>query len=589
MFSYTFMKILERRPERYDAGINILSGGHAQKIRKQIVQNFVKPDMDILDIGCGTGSLLIDAAKAGANATGVDISKGMLAVAQKRVSDNELKDRITLHNAGVVEIDSLFAENSFDLIVSTLVFSELYAEEKALALHQIKKLLKPDGIFVIAVEVQPKKPLKRAIHFLVRFPLTVLTYIIAQTGTKPLNRITDEIAQAGLNITSENRSFLDSFIILTARKSANASSDHTGLPGTLKAEDDRSFIKSVWSFIGRWFPNPVEPGLRVIGHPDRKSPVILTSNFHLTVRRVEKSLKSENIFLLVAPANGINVWCASCGGELNTHSVITAIKTSRINERVDHKQIILPQFSAPGIDRELLKNETGRTGSFGPAYSKDIPLFIKDRKTVFEHNRADFSLPFRLEMLLSMNFLVWMVIGILVLIIKPILFVPLSAYFWITAFMLYAGFPMIPGKSGWLKAAVLSLMEVIAMVLFSTFVLQIPAFSYWKMMITFSVINIWHGFDLSGIVAGNPSEAEWLMHKIGMTSLGHIFSGGVYNSGKIQQDINLCNNCRVCFIVCPKGVFGIEDGNKIRVQKRWECFACNACVTQCAENALSLK
>jgi len=59
MFSYIFMKILESRPERYDTGINILSGGHAKKIRKQIIQTYVKPGMEILDIGCGTGSFLI--------------------------------------------------------------------------------------------------------------------------------------------------------------------------------------------------------------------------------------------------------------------------------------------------------------------------------------------------------------------------------------------------------------------------------------------------------------------------------------------------------------------------------------------------
>ena len=104
-----------------------------------------------------------------------------------------------------------------------------------------------------------------------------------------------------------------------------------------------------------------------------------------------------------------------------------------------------------------------------------------------------------------------------------------------------------------------------------------------------SAVNIWLGFDLRGIVAGNPSEAEWLMHRLGMTSFGHIFSAGVYSPDKIRQDINKCNNCRVCFMVCPKGVFGIEDGNTVRVQKRWECFACNACVTQCAEEALFLQ
>ena len=383
MFSYIFMKILEKRPERYDTGINILSGGHAEKIRKQIVQTYVKPGMEILDIGCGTGSLLIDAAKADANATGLDISKRMLAVAQNRIANNGMKDRIPLYNAGVVEIDSLFEKNSFDLIITTLVFSEFYSEERALALHHIKKLLKPGGTLVIAVEVQPRKPLKRIIHFLVRFPLTVLTYIIAQTGTKPFTRISEEITESGLNIISEDRSFLDSFTIISAEKPMDDSPDKTVFPRTKKPKDDLSFIKSVWDFIGRWFPNPVEPGLRIIGRPDRNAPVILTSNFHLTVRRVEKSLKGENTYLLVAPANGINVWCASCGGELNTHSAITAIKTSRINERVDHQQIILPQFSAPGIDRNLLKKKTGRTGLFGPAYSKDIPLFLKNSKTVF--------------------------------------------------------------------------------------------------------------------------------------------------------------------------------------------------------------
>jgi len=115
MFSYVFMKMLENRPERYDTGINILSLGHAKKIRRQIVQLHVKPRMKILDIGCGTGSLIIAAAKAGAITTGVDISTGMLAVARKRIAHSGMQDRITLLNAGAVEIHTLFEENSLDL------------------------------------------------------------------------------------------------------------------------------------------------------------------------------------------------------------------------------------------------------------------------------------------------------------------------------------------------------------------------------------------------------------------------------------------------------------------------------------------
>ncbi len=143
----------------------------------------------------------------------------MIAVAKKRIANNELTDRITLHHAGVVEVDSLFEENNFDLIISTLVFSELYSEERALALHQIKKILKPEGTFVIAAEVQPGKPLKKIIHFLVRFSLSALTYVAAQTGTTPVSSISKEITESGLNIISDDRSFLDSFAVLSVQES----------------------------------------------------------------------------------------------------------------------------------------------------------------------------------------------------------------------------------------------------------------------------------------------------------------------------------------------------------------------------------
>ncbi len=589
MFSYVFMKILESRPQRYDLGIDFLSGGHAAKIRKRIVKKYVGTGMQILDIGCGTGLLMEDAVKAGAKVKGIDISKGMLKMAKKRIEKNGWSNITSIYNAGAVEIENLFSENSFDLIVSTLVFSELYSEERALALFQIRKLLKPNGKLVIAVEVKPQKFFKRLVYAFIRLPLAVLTYLIAQTGTKPLTNITKEITKAGFKIVEEERSFFDSFMLLAANNSKVADFDRNYLPEAKHPADDYSVFKSVWDYLGRWFPNPVEPGIRIIGNPGRNSPVILTSNFHLTVRRVERSLKGENLFLLVAPANGINVWCAAEGGDLNTHSVITVIKTSRINELVDHDKIILPQFSASGIDLIHLQKETGRKGLFGPAYSKNIPRFLKDKSTIFQYNKAEFSLPFRLEMLLSMNFVVWFVLGVITSLLSTGLLFPVSAYFWFAGLFLYSGYPVIPGKSGWFKAGMLSVIEMVSIGLFSLFIAKIPFFNYWKIMVGMTAINLWLGFDLKGIVAGYPSEAEWLMRKLGMASFGHIFSAEKQNEGKIHQDINRCTNCRICLLVCPKGVFNILENKKIRIRNQSECFACNACATQCPEEALQLK
>jgi len=49
-------------------------------------------------------------------------------------------------------------------------------------------------------------------------------------------------------------------------------------------------IKMLAESLFRWVPFPVETGLRVFGNPDENSPVFLTSNYDLTVKRVSKGL-----------------------------------------------------------------------------------------------------------------------------------------------------------------------------------------------------------------------------------------------------------------------------------------------------------
>lgn len=591
MFSYIFMKVLENRPERYDCGINILSAGHAKKVRKDIVQTYVRPNIRMLDIGCGTGELIADAARAGATAIGIDISEGMLSVAQKRIDKNDLSSKIKLHQAFVAELDSLFDENGFDLITSTLVFSELYSEERRWALNQIRRILKPSGVFVLADEVKPRNSLKRLVHFIVRLPLAFFTYVVAQTGTKALSNISEEISKAGFEILSEEQSFLGGFIIISAKKSRDPIPKTIKLPEGKRARDDFSLFKSVWDYIGRWFPNPVEPGLREIGKPNRNSSVIVTSNFHLTVCRVEKSLKNEDCYLLVVPTNGINVWCGACGGDLNTHSVITAVKTSRIDERIEHRQLILPQFSAPGVDRRLLKQRTGWDAVFGPAYAKDIPSFLKTGlKKTPDQCIAKFSPHFRLEMLISMNFLIWVLAGIVTLVINPSWLFWVSALFWLPGIILYVGFPILPGQSGWIKACILSMLEIVGVLLFTTLVLGDPWWAHWGWIVAICTITMWLGFDLKGIVGGNPSEAEWLLNRLGIRSIGRFFSADVKKLGAVRQDRNKCSGCQNCLNVCPKGVFVLSgDKNEVTLKNQSECFTCNACVMQCPTGALSIE
>ncbi len=109
------------------------------------------------------------------------------------------------------------------------------------------------------------------------------------------------------------------------------------------------FAKDVLQTGFRLAPWPSETGLRAIGKPGPLSPVLVTCNFDFTVRRVMRAMRGHDAWLVVAPSSGINVWCAASGGHLSTHQVVTALKTSGVAERVQHRKAILPQLAATGV------------------------------------------------------------------------------------------------------------------------------------------------------------------------------------------------------------------------------------------------
>ncbi len=101
MSSYVYMKILESQPERYDRGIALMSLGGADRCKKKLVDENVQPGSKVLEIGCGTGTMAILAAQAGAEVLGFDVSDAMLEVARKKIGASGVSDRIQLEESGV--------------------------------------------------------------------------------------------------------------------------------------------------------------------------------------------------------------------------------------------------------------------------------------------------------------------------------------------------------------------------------------------------------------------------------------------------------------------------------------------------------
>lgn len=95
-------------------------------------------------------------------------------------------------------------------------------------------------------------------------------------------------------------------------------------------------------------PVAVEPGLRIIGKPDKNSPVMFTTNFALTYYTVASDIESASIdsYLLVVDSEGIAVDCAVAGRKLTADKVADALKEAKMEEKVKHRKLIIPGKAA---------------------------------------------------------------------------------------------------------------------------------------------------------------------------------------------------------------------------------------------------
>jgi ubiquinone/menaquinone biosynthesis C-methylase UbiE len=216
MSTYIVMKILESTPNRYDRGIRILTFGRLERTYDRLTLH-IKRRQSVLDIGCGTGALTIRAALKGARVKGIDINPQMLEIAQKRANEANLKKNIKLCEMGVAEIGNE-KTGSYNVVMSSLCFSELIQDELNYALKEIKRILNPGGLLLIADETVPKNPLKRAGNWLIRFPLMIITYIFTQTITRAIRDLPRKIREAGFIIESIRLSGMEDFIEIVAKK-----------------------------------------------------------------------------------------------------------------------------------------------------------------------------------------------------------------------------------------------------------------------------------------------------------------------------------------------------------------------------------
>ena len=120
----------------------------------------------------------------------------------------------------------------------------------------------------------------------------------------------------------------------------------------------------------------VEPGIYAVGKPDGNSPVLVSANYKLTFDTLRKNLVCLDCWLLILDTKGVNVWCAAGKGTFGTDELVSRIERAGLSKIVAHRNLILPQLGAPGINAHEVRRRTGFFVIYGTVRASDIKAFI---------------------------------------------------------------------------------------------------------------------------------------------------------------------------------------------------------------------
>jgi ubiquinone/menaquinone biosynthesis C-methylase UbiE len=124
--------------------------GQGRKLRQRTIKLArLHPGEQVLDVGCGTGTLALDVQRrvgAAGRVCGIDPGAEQIARARAKAARRRLPIEFQV---GVIE-QLPFPDQTFDAVLSTLMMHHLPASLEQQGLAEIARVLKPGGRLVIA-------------------------------------------------------------------------------------------------------------------------------------------------------------------------------------------------------------------------------------------------------------------------------------------------------------------------------------------------------------------------------------------------------------------------------------------------------
>ncbi|MHA2333974.1 MAG: class I SAM-dependent methyltransferase [Candidatus Hodarchaeales archaeon] len=148
------LEAIQKRYDRYSRFYDRIEDRMERMVFKNLREQVIGSLEDsILEVGVGTGKNL-PYYKSGTRVTGIDISKGMLLKAKKKLTSFR-GESIELQVMNAEELT--FKNGTFDVVVCTFVLCSV--PDPIRATSEILRVLKPDGMFILLEHVLSKIPL----------------------------------------------------------------------------------------------------------------------------------------------------------------------------------------------------------------------------------------------------------------------------------------------------------------------------------------------------------------------------------------------------------------------------------------------
>ncbi len=176
----------------------------------QLTREYLRPEMEVLEFGCGTGSTAISHAPHVKHIQAIDVSSKMLEIARGKAEANNIGN-ISFELSNIDEIS--VPDQTFDAVLALSILHLLKNKEEVVS--KVHRMLKPGGIFVTSTVCLGDTKL-RIIRFVA--PIGKALGLLPVLRVFTLKDLVDSLTRAGFAIDHQWQPGKSSAVFIVAKK-----------------------------------------------------------------------------------------------------------------------------------------------------------------------------------------------------------------------------------------------------------------------------------------------------------------------------------------------------------------------------------